>query len=532
MGIIRNKNQRSSFQSTSGPKGTALSRLKPPIKDPRPGGGTRGYSLWLKSKEESAPTKSIHKINKLINAGPSVVNKPKPGDPNFVGPFIPAGWKPPVSAPDITSPGTSLTNSDLSATGFSMPSPPEIQAVMSGGVKDLTPKFKGIKDYTPVYKPGDPTQRAQTSANLEYDPQIAAVKALVQSQTAKANDNQSAISKLYSALTDKITGQAPEIKQNYATAESGVDSRTADVTKAIDDRYNATAARNANAFEALGIDQATPQVSQRGLQDRDFIASMLAAQGQGTKNVLDIQEHGATDLNRAQGNMAAGEGANRQADIRSQLADQLFSLGSQENSLGASKQSAIAKLIDQYKSEDFRNNLQVAGMHQNVADSNASILAQLAGMHQNVANTNASIRQQNAGRQMDAQQQNAALQMQAANLGLDTAKFRASMAQTPSVDRSKLNPTQALAYDADQLAPGKGSNYVSLLQSLIKSDKRFLDGRILDGYKKDYSGNPVPTYRKTTANGFAAVAARKAKAAGLNPSYTQQLAMQYWNDTH
>jgi hypothetical protein len=343
-------------------------------------------------------------------------------------------------------------------------------------------------------------KRAHNAARIEYNPQIEAVRNLIQSTKSSTQRDITDVQGAYGAVQNQIQSEIPQIGQNFDTQQSKIQQAYDALSQGINQTYDATAARNQAEFERLGIQAALPQTQQGMTSDRDFLSQIAKLQGQGVQDVLETEQQGAQNLARNTGYRVGLEGANRASDLQSALADKILELRTQKGSLRANKARTVRELQDQYRSEA-----------QAQAERDRAFGLDVAQFQEGVRESNRDFRY---GREQDR-----------ANLALGAAKLQAEQAQQSAQDFKDLDPQERAAAKADQLVPGSGDRMFAYLQNLINSDKNIRRGFYI---RTDNSGRQqrVPI----TPQQFGHLARKHANITGLPAGSVQKIAEAYWNE--
>lgn len=407
---------------------------------------------------------------------------------------------PPIqsTAPSVMPTGTGIANiSAIAAASGGIPGNKGVRRARAGaGVPSVDTSLnvndKGI------------LKRARNAAQIEYNPQIDAVRNLIQSTQSGVNRDIKDVQNAYGAVGGQIQAEIPQIGQNYDTQQARIAALYQQLGQGIDQRYNDTAASNAKAFEALGIQAAAPQVNQRQTADRDFLSQLAALQGQGVNDVLEVQQQGAQNLARNTGYRAGLEGANQSTNLQAQLADKLLELRSQKGSLIGNRAKSVRELADQYRTEAVSQ-----------AERDRAFGLDAAQFQE-------SVRQNNIANAMDDRNFKQGVEMDRAKLVADTYGQQQKQSQ---VDLRSLDPQERAAYKADQLVPGSGDRMFAYLQNLVNSDPNIRRGF----YVKQTPDGRTQQVRITPQQ-FGYLARKHAKLTGLPAGSVQKIAEAYWNE--
>jgi hypothetical protein len=393
---------------------------------------------------------------------------------------LPPIQKPKNSPPGIMTPGSGIAGAGRrSGGGVRAGKMPNIDT-------DLDVDDKGI------------FKRAKNAAAMEYNPQIAAIRNMLQSTQREGKDDIKDTGQAYAALQASIQGQLPGVNKVYDDAQAQQQALYAKLTGDIDARYGATQDRNAAEFERLGIQAATPSTGAALTSDRDFLSGIAGLQGAGIQGALELQQQGAAGTTRSNATRAGFEGANQQREMRETLAEKILALRTQKGSLVGNKARARRELTDQYHQEAIAQ-----------AERDRAFGLDAAQFRESVFQDRRNFRQG----QEEAQ----------AGFALDAAKLQQDAQEQSAADFKSLDPQERAAAKADQLVPGSGARMFAYLQNLIRSDKNIRRGFYL---KQTPDGKTIQV--KITPEQFGYLAAKQAKLTGLPKGSVQKIATAYW----
>lgn len=407
---------------------------------------------------------------------------------------------PPI-APDIIPPGTGAASRVARVTG-STGSASSIGngANVGAGRRPSTPS-------TSLSVNDDGTlARAKNAASIEYNPQIEAVRGLIQQTQNQAQSGIADTTDAYGALQGQIKKEIPGIGSNFDTQQAKIAGLYSQLSGGIDQRYNDTAARDKAEFERLGIQDATPAVMQGQTSDRDFLSQIAKLQGQGVNDALEVEQQGAQNLARNTGYRAGLEGANRASDMRNTLADKILELRTQKTTLKGAKGKSTRELADQYHTEAVSQ-----------AERDRAFGLDAAQFQESVTQDRRNFRYTKSQDAVDTE-------LKQAGLGIDAAKVRAAAVKDGKIDLKSLDPQETVAYKANQLVPGSGDRMFAYLQNLINSDPNIRRGV----YIKTDASSGRTREQKITPEQFGYLARKHAKVTGLPPGSVQKIATAYW----
>jgi hypothetical protein len=156
-------------------------------------------------------------------------------------------------------------------------------------------------------------------------------------QRGAQNDKQ--VAGMYGQTVKDILAMAGGINKNFAggqqQAGAAYNQAMGDVGAAYDKSRNDSMA----ILQRLGIQQAAPEMLEQNAGDRAFIQSVLAANNQGTQNMLGTMKQGALTFNTEQGNITRQMGAEARTNMKRGLEDTLAQIAAKK----ADVQSQIAQ---------------------------------------------------------------------------------------------------------------------------------------------------------------------------------------------
>lgn len=407
----------------------------------------------------------------------------------------------PTPPPDIMTPGTGVAGGNLPKGAFG--------SNVKAGKRTRVDTSLNVDN-------SDVAKRAKNASAMEYNPQIDAIRNLIQSTKSEGQQGIQKTGQAYGALQNEIQGQLPGVNKSYDDSQAKIAELYKQLTGGIDQRYDATTDRNNAEFERLGIQQAAPQASAALTSDRDFLSSIAGLLGSGANNSLEIMQRSAASATQSNANRAGFEGVNRKTDMRGDLADKLLQLRSQKGELKGNKARSRRELTDQYQQESEAQ-----------AERDRAFGLDAAQFRE-------SVKQDRRNFKYNRAQDASAGEINLAKLGLDqqgnqqkavesARKAESDAAKQQATDFKNLDPQERAAYKAEQLTPGSGDKMFALLQSLMNSDKNIRRGMYL---KTDKNNRTIQI--KMTPEQFGYLAAKQAKKAGLPRGSVQKIATAYW----
>lgn len=376
------------------------------------------------------------------------------------------------------------------------------------------------------WNPRSAADRAATAANTEFDPQIAAVAALMQQLQQMAERNKTQVTSMYGALSKNIMDQLPVIGQQYDQTQGNINDLYQQLQGTITGNYSNARDQQMAELQRLGIQQAAPDAFKQQDADKNFLANLAGIVNQGTQNVLDIQQKGTEDFTRSNSNLSSAEGTNRVADIMSQLADRTFTLGNQQNALIGQKASAQRQFQDQFEQQDFNNNMTLNQFNAQQEQAKREFAAQ---QQQQLFNNQITLAQM----QQNQAQFNAQLDLQKQQFAWSKITDAASAGGGGGADTTKMDPLQKAAFTLSQYS-GLGGNVsqtlMPIIQSVMQSDPAALNGFYTDPSRLDSYGNPTKV--SVTPQYFADLVKKRVNSQGYSQlsDAAYQTALQLWID--
>jgi len=297
----------------------------------------------------------------------------------------------------------------------------------------------------PTYDPNRFKNQAMSAVNEQFNPIINQILAQQSATQSRAATSQSTVRNLYNQLGAVEDRGAVADRTRYATSQAQSKNLYEDQRDQIAAGYaRDAAAQRAEAkrlgIESLGLNEELTE--QQG--DMRFANQMSMQEQQAQQAAMSMQGNAQQDYDRAIANATRAEGIESSQDIGRQLEDYLA-----------------------------QSNTDLTGVRSQRAGSINDLMLKLAdaAYQRDVANTQFGYQQQrdylsdqNAlfDRSSQAQNQQLDLAMKLLQLQGGGAGSAGS-----SAGEQKLNPWQETATFAEQLAPGRGSDIVSVIQGAM-----------------------------------------------------------------
>jgi hypothetical protein len=273
--------------------------------------------------------------------------------------------------------------------------------------------------------------QARQSANMQFDPQIAAINRAMARARQNAAYSGTAIGKLFQGLAESYKGDKKDTKQIFKNAKEEEKARLNDYTEATKANYQDSMNSLTESFKKLGIEAAAGDSTTGALaKDEAFNLQRATTDSATEQQALNTQQTG--DLSYWEKGMGTAqmEGTQRRADLQMALSQYLQDQGSNLEDLKAQEEIT------------YQNNL--------------------ARLQQEV-------------QQQAAQQSNETWSrlMQLGRFQMDVNKYNQSMANAGNKSFGKgLTGASNYLYEQfrnSQWGPGEGERYNSVLQGIILS---------------------------------------------------------------
>jgi len=147
------------------------------------------------------------------------------------------------------------------------------------------------------------------------------------------------------------------IQKQFADTQATTKQQYADLQNSIKGEYASSQAEQEAMMKRLNIEAAAPQAIAGQENDKAFLVSNAASQGQNVQSQLAQQGAGATDYTRQGSELARMEGSNRQSDLMAQLANYLTQVEGQIGSNQAARSAAVASNLAGLQQQSQKNAL-------------------------------------------------------------------------------------------------------------------------------------------------------------------------------
>ena len=173
----------------------------------------------------------------------------------------------------------------------------------------------------------DPYALFRKEAESIYKPQLDYLTGVENQQRGNAATADRNIGGMYDGLVKDIRGQQPGIEANYNDSMKQIQGVTDQGKAAINANYEKSRADQAAVLQRLGIQEAAPQTTQRGVEDQAYYTSGEDRSNNAYQRMLASQRSSAVDFNTSQANVTAQTGADQRAGVQKSLQDILGQLG-------------------------------------------------------------------------------------------------------------------------------------------------------------------------------------------------------------
>jgi hypothetical protein len=365
---------------------------------------------------------------------------------------------------------TGIRNTSQTSPGLENPNGP-------GGLGEF-PTGGGVEDYVaPEISMRDFTGEANSLAEQAYGPLFQAIAQGKTNAQGQYNTSDQVVKGLYSNLVADTQASGVKQGQQYDQASAEAAARA----KALQDRQGQVYGESANTqtalLERLGQQQSAPQVIAGGLQEQAFQQSQAAQQGDAQQQYYQAGKQNSNDYTTGIANAQNTQGTVAREGLVRDLASVLSSFDNQALS-GKSQQATTAlDLANQLSSRDLQVQTANAGNQMGAAQLNQSAQAQaLAAQQAAYQNAYGQQRDQRADFESD---RNYELQDSQFRLDQAAAQAKANGAATsgsaggfiPIGEQgfdTQSAPQQVVA-QADAIDPGRGQEYLSILDAAFKS---------------------------------------------------------------
>jgi hypothetical protein len=195
-------------------------------------------------------------------------------------------------------------------------------------------------------------QLAQQQVAAQYDPQISALRSDAQVHSKRGAQSAKTARDMYGALAKDTLSQLPGLTEQFKAEDDATNQRYDQAQQQMQGEYDQQAAQQDAVLKRLGVQAASQDASQQSKDDQAYFQNQSEMDQQNAQTALQQQQEAQSDYTQNLGNNAKMAGENTAQDIMGQLQDYLLQNGDQQQSLNASKTSAVAALLAQLQQQD------------------------------------------------------------------------------------------------------------------------------------------------------------------------------------
>lgn len=202
---------------------------------------------------------------------------------------------------------------------------------------------------------GDYSSQAQSAVNAQYDPQIAELRRQMEGAQGRADRGGKQIGDMYSSLSQSDLADIPIIDQMFGQSGQKLDQQYADLKNQVASQYSNAEQQQMDLMKKLNIQAAAPDALRQQQSDQAFLQGQQGQSHQDTTDAMKMLQTGADNFSRQGSEIARGEGANRQADLLSQLQDYMSQASGKIGDLNLAKQNAYQGALGQFQNQDYQH---------------------------------------------------------------------------------------------------------------------------------------------------------------------------------
>lgn len=160
-------------------------------------------------------------------------------------------------------------------------------------------------------------------AKQMFAPQTGYLDQQARQAQQRGGENDKFVAGMYGQTVKDILGMAGGIKGNFDQGRNEAGAAYNQAMGSVNKTYDQSRDSSLEILKRLGIEQAAPETLEQNAGDKSFIQSILAANNQGTQNMLTGMKQGALTFNKEQGNITRQAGAEARTNMRRGLEDVL-----------------------------------------------------------------------------------------------------------------------------------------------------------------------------------------------------------------
>jgi hypothetical protein len=186
---------------------------------------------------------------------------------------------------------------------------------------------------------GSIDSQARSSANAQFEPLIAALRAQAGSATQRGEENKAKLGQMFSSLSTDLSNDIPQIQEQFAGTKERTQGEYDQLKSMIGGQYDDSLASQEAMLKRLNIQAAAPDMTEAQFRDRDYFTNLANKEAQTAQTAIGHEETGATEFTRKGSELATVEGTQRQADLMSQLSQMLNEIQGQIGANEAARES-------------------------------------------------------------------------------------------------------------------------------------------------------------------------------------------------
>jgi hypothetical protein len=256
-------------------------------------------------------------------------------------------------------------------SGWSVPTTKKPAARSTSGGNELFNALMGmLTGGAPQYDERLARIEAQSAVNAKYDPQINEILRMMAGTKSRAGQNKAELGRMFGALSQGMLAEIPATKLNYDAAQKSGNAQYDQLQQQIKGSYDESRKEQMDLFKQLNIEAAAPDALQGQSKDEAFYKAQAATDKQANWTNLEQLQQATQNYHTEMAGSAKFEGAERQADVMSQLEEMLGQYQGKLGDLRSAKQNdlmgalsqmqqAASKQQSDYQNQQFSRMLQL-----------------------------------------------------------------------------------------------------------------------------------------------------------------------------
>lgn len=207
---------------------------------------------------------------------------------------------------------------------------------------DVWSELLGLQDpsrYMP--DPAELQRQAQAAAYAQYNPLIAALKEQISGTQSRGARYDRDLGQLYGQLSSSLKGDIPEIEEQYDVTERETGAEFKELESDIKGQYAQTQKEQEDTLKRLNIEAAAAETLPEQMADRDYFVNRARQDASTSRQALGQEERADIAYTRGGSQIARMTGAERRADLGSQLQEIIGGLEGQVGAHHAARSQAI-----------------------------------------------------------------------------------------------------------------------------------------------------------------------------------------------